>query len=115
MNPGQLDREVILLQPLVSISEGGSSVTQWTGAGADWARMRPVSVADRTGAAGQVIPSADTIWTLRYRSDITSAWRIRHEGRDYALTGPPFEVSGRRAFIDCPSRSVPLAAIDATP
>lgn len=113
MNPGKLDRLITLLRPIKSRDTSGSEVINFTGAGTDWANMRPVSVRDQVAAAGQQIPVAETIWRIRYRSDIAADWRIRYDGRDYALAGPPFESFGepRRSYLDCPTQSVPAATL----
>lgn len=109
MNPGRLDRHVTLLRPIISRAADGAAVTTWQVHARLWAARRPVRVAETIAAAGQGIPVAETLWTIRHTPGITADFRLRDEsGALHALIGPPRELQ-RLAWLEIPTQSIPAS------
>jgi len=81
---GKLDRRIDLQQAAVSRDASGGAVETWSTFASAWASARPLS-GRALQAAQQRASSADTIFELRHRADISEAARILHRGEIYQI------------------------------
>lgn len=89
MNPGQLDRLLVLLTRTVNNDAAGSPVETWATAGNVWARRVTVAGSEPTnnGATRSAVSSS---YLIRYRADLAAAdaagkYRVRVDGRDHDI------------------------------
>jgi SPP1 family predicted phage head-tail adaptor len=83
---GDLKHPVKLLEP-VTVIEGNRRKTTWTEHPA-YAAIREVS--GKQFFEAQAYHAEDILtFTVRYRADVTAAWRLRHGDNVYTLVGPP--------------------------
>jgi SPP1 family predicted phage head-tail adaptor len=97
MNIGKLDRRITLQRPTAGAATGYEPAgTVWTDVGDTWAGIgyaqgQEQYLADEKTAVQRVT------FTLRYRADVTPAWRVRYQGFTYLLDAVA-EI-GRRAGL----------------
>lgn len=96
MNPGLLDRLITIKIPLTTRGSAGGLTP---GSSLDvevWARKE-----DRGGmssrAAGMLLAETTTLFTIRWRSDITEACELECEGRRYDIVS--LAEQGRRELL----------------
>ncbi len=96
MQAGTLRHHITLLAKQTTINPAGERMEDWQEIGQVWANFTPLSVKDVlfAGASGSQITARCVI---RYRKDIHSAMRVKHDGNTYAITGKllPDNGSGR--------------------
>jgi SPP1 family predicted phage head-tail adaptor len=104
MNPGKLDRRIEIHGPTVSVSaESGGAEERFALVATVWAAK-----ADAGGreyrAAGALNAEASTLFTIRFRADITPRHRIVCEGQTYDILGIGEASGARRAFLNVQAR-----------
>lgn len=97
MKASKLRQRITILTPAQGTSlTGANSKVQFTDGPTIWANIEPLSVKDvfNAQAAGS---QARLRCIVRYRKDITSANRIRYDGKVYKVDGDPLadKDSGR--------------------
>lgn len=107
-NPGRLDRRIALLWPLATRNAIGESVDAWVEGATVAANWLPASSREFQAAKARHSETSG-VFRIRFRQDISSAWRLLHGDDLFKLTGDPIEV-GRREFLD-----LPVAALDQSP
>ena len=84
MQPGRLDRQITIQAKTVVRGTGGSFSQSWTDEAVTWATK-----IDQGGrefrAAGTVLSETTTIWTIRYRADLTTFKRIKYGSLVYQI------------------------------
>lgn len=106
MNPGDL-RHQVTLQGVTRTDDGGGGYTEVpvTIATGVWAAVEPLEGNERIRAM-QTEASATHRVTLRYRSDVTAALRVVHEGRTLEVVSPPIDPEERHAELQLLCREV---------
>lgn len=102
LNAGQLDQRITLQVKTLSRNDLGQPVPTWANLATTptvWARARPVRGAENF-AAGQLQATADVVFTIRYRSDVTEAMRVLWRGEPHEITAPPVDVNGARVALE---------------
>lgn len=94
-NPGRMDRRIALWYPIITRTATGGVIESFASVASV-----PAGVVNTQGQEFQsaeakqaVMPS---VFSVRYRADITSHWRVYYSGRVFALIAPPVEVDRRR-------------------
>lgn len=83
---GDLRHPVKLLEPVVTMTEGNRRKVTWTEHPA-MAGMRDVG--SREYFQAQAYHAEDTVtFTIRYREDVTSSWRLQHKTTVYEIIEP---------------------------
>jgi SPP1 family predicted phage head-tail adaptor len=95
---GQLDHPVTFLSFTESQNEYGEVTYTWDVYAEDWCELLPLRAGERIQAA-QLQAQVDAMLRVRWRADITEQHRVRLDGMDYELVGPPVE-RGRHRFIE---------------
>lgn len=107
MNPGLLDRRICLLQRTVTSDAAGYPVETWIEVdNRVWAQKITLTGSEAQ-SAGSTRSTVDTIYRIRYRSDLAAAttpgvFRIRAEGRDHNILSALEDVTRgmpRRAYM----------------
>ena len=84
MKAGDLKHRVELLRPSSRVDESGHTITEFNPVVAVKAGMADVSSSDFYSA--YAAKALDTItFKTRWRSDVTTKWRIRHRGEVYEI------------------------------
>lgn len=96
---GQLRRRVTLQRPVETPDSYGQPVVTWTAVDTVWAAAEPL--AGRELFAAQAVHAKLTMrFTLRYRDDVLSTWRVVYYGKSYELVQDPIDVDDRRAYLE---------------
>lgn len=112
MGAGDLDRRIVVLyqNPDVTRDETGGVIEDFITFKTLWARKEALAATEAYIGA-QYAGRVGILWTVRYRTDLTTKMRIRdHEGREYDVTGvregpPPRFERHEATLIDCWSRT----------
>lgn len=75
MRIGDLNKRIALQSPTVAVDAMGGQTVSWTNEQEVWAAIWPVSAREVMASQSNVMSVSHRI-RIRYRSDITSAWRI---------------------------------------
>lgn len=86
LDPGQYDARVTLQSPPTGQNAYGEPSGTWTDADTTWAKATPTAGLEAIHA-GADAPAYELKLRLRYRSDVTTAWRVVWSGRTYEITG----------------------------
>jgi SPP1 family predicted phage head-tail adaptor len=108
--PGQLDRRVTLYSAIAEDDAIGQMVRTWVEEDVVWAAWAPQTGREVQAAAQLQVQSLGVL-RIRYRSDITSNWRVTLDDRLFEIIAPPTEI-GRRAFLDLAVRGLNQPAED---
>lgn len=99
---GKLDRRIVLQSPAASTESDGGVTTAWTTVATVWAGFRPARTRE-IEAARQASAEAEVVFTIRYRDDVTAAWRVTLDGRPFDVTG--VTELGRRQWLEIAATS----------
>jgi SPP1 family predicted phage head-tail adaptor len=77
----------------------GQASGAWSTVAEVWARARPLRSRELF-AAGQIQNVSDVEFTVRWRSDIRSTWRILWRGVAHDITGEPIDVDGQQQWLE---------------
>lgn len=97
LEPGRMDREIILENPTESRESDGSITTTWVSLGTVWAEKDPNGGREYY-AAGQVIGEDRTTYRIRYMSGVGYKTRVRIDTRVFDIVG--IEELGRGIALD---------------
>lgn len=86
MEPGRLDRRIILLQRSTSADDWNQNVDSYVQLAEVWAEVRDQGAKERE-EADQRVTVNPKIFTIRFRSDITTKHRISYDSDIYHITG----------------------------
>lgn len=93
MNAGKLDRRITIETPVITYDEWNHPQKSWGQLALVWA-----SKTDRTESEvtelSQTVAINRTVWTIRWRDDITTAQRIQYNNDLYEIKG--IKELGRR-------------------
>lgn len=101
MDPGRLRNQVEVRAPGARTSDGGGGYTRRYRPtyGAKWdVEIRPLQGTERLRAM-QTQANATHQITGRYRSDVTSATQLVHEGRKFKVVAPPVDMEERHEWL----------------
>lgn len=96
---GRLRHRVTLQQPVDADDGAGGTDRVWNDAAVLWARIEPLSAAERV-AAERLEAAADHRITIRWRAGITHAMRFSIGTRTFAIRGL-IDREERNRFLDC--------------
>jgi SPP1 family predicted phage head-tail adaptor len=90
MNPGRLDRRVVLLRRTVASDTAGSPVETWVADAAPLWAQRVAVAGNESVASGANRSTVSSTYLVRYREDLAAAdapgkFRLRVDGRDHDL------------------------------
>lgn len=108
MTVGELRERATLIAAVETNDGKGGQTAAWTNEVAEVsAAIVPVSGREAL-ASGAMQSSLGVRITIRYRSDVTAAMRLRRErdGQVYELVGPPRDVDGRQRWLELEAQEV---------
>jgi SPP1 family predicted phage head-tail adaptor len=76
---GRMDMQVVLQRPTVTQGAAGQAVEAWTDVATIWAGRRDARGSEYFAAMARQAET-ETLFTVRYRADIISSWRLTHDG-----------------------------------
>ena len=81
---GDLRQEIVLKRPVAAVNDRGRPVNGWESAATVMAGKADVS--GREFYQAQAVHAEDTVtWTIRWRDDIDTTWRVSHHGVEYEI------------------------------
>ena len=95
---GQLDQRLTLQRRGAGVDVLGQPSGAWTYVDEVWGKARPLRSRELF-AAGQVQNVSDVEFTVRWRDDIASTWRIVWRGVPHDITGTPIDIDGQRQWM----------------
>lgn len=98
MEPGRLSSKVIIEEPFTAQDALGQIVPGWLPVALVWADIRYGNGLEAIRADAQRATTRVSI-RIRYRSDLTNlttGWRLTHQGNVYDITGVLPDVAGKR-------------------
>ena len=105
MRAGRLSHRITFYARSVTRDAMGGETVTWVEQDQDWADVLPLQ--GREYFAAQQVEAELTIrFRVRYRSDVTEAWRIEWEGKRYNIRHV-FPVDGRKDALEMMCTSVP--------
>ena len=108
MNPGFLDRRILIQARTLTQDATGSDVETWANSAQVWARLQPSSGAEAT--AGDAERTQDRAkFTIRHRSINSLTHRLTHAGKTWNIVGIS-EVGGRQAYLELETVALQNAA-----
>lgn len=102
MQAGKLNKRVSVQKPdRVQDIESGAMIAGWVEVRKQFASIEPLSV--NAFVAAQAAQSKVSVRILlRYRDDITAAWRIVHKGRIYNIEGALPDADSGLEYLTLP-------------
>jgi hypothetical protein len=99
MNSGALDRFVVIFAPVTTVdAASGGSVETFRPAGTCWAKREDTGGREyRSSSALQA--EKTTLFTIRYRADLTTRHRLTCEAQNYDITDIGEVPGTRRAWL----------------
>lgn len=86
MEPGRLDRRIIILQRSTGTDDWNQNQDSYVQLAQVWAEVRDAGAKERE-EADQRVTVNPKIFTIRYRSDVTTKHRISYDSDIYHITG----------------------------
>ena len=99
INAGLLTQRIDLQSRAAGQDVLGQASGSWSTVATVWARARPLRSRELF-AAGTVQNITDVEFTIRWRSDVRSTWRIQWRGQAYEITGEPIDVDGQQQWLE---------------
>jgi len=97
IRPGQLDRRITLRTPVFTPGPRGERVVTWQDLATVWAEVRPLPGTEvLTGA--QATTLADTLFRIRWRTDVSPGMGVGFDGRDYEILAIT-EIGRRQGLV----------------
>jgi SPP1 family predicted phage head-tail adaptor len=87
MQPGKLDQRITLQAKSTASDGGGGRIETWANFASVpsvWAHVRPMS-ARETMADERMTATAETMFTIRYRSDVNETHRLLWQSEEYNI------------------------------
>ena len=105
MNPGELDRRVIIQQATETRQVNGETTYAWATYGTRWAKYEPVSVSEIVDD-GRIVIFSKSRFTIRWDGNLNEKYRVSYQNKIYNIES--VEEVGRRAFmvLECESRDI---------
>lgn len=96
IDPGKLDRRIILRSASVSTDGFGQAVRTYSDLGKVWAKVDYTSVSE--GNEANKLTSVNKVrFTIRYRSDVDATNKVSWDGKTYEVEGVNLE--GRERYL----------------
>lgn len=87
MQPGKLDREIVIQSYTTSLTGAGQPLKSWSPLATVWANVtNKQDDYDKESFPGdQKTPMERTFFKIRYRADVTESHRISYDGKFYDI------------------------------
>ena len=95
---GMLDQRLTLQSRAAGTDVLGNPSGAWATVTTVWGRARPLRSRELF-AAGQVQNVSDVEFTVRWRDDIASTWRVLWRGVPHDITGQPIDIDGQQQWL----------------
>lgn len=93
LGAGRFNQLVTPLKPTIVKDAAGQEIETLTAQADVWARVKQLRGREFF-AAEAAQSSAELIFSIRYRSDVTGRWQWRWKGKTYHPIGEPADVDG---------------------
>lgn len=99
LNAGELDQRLTLQSPAGTPDALGQVPPGWTDVATVWGSATPLRGRELEAAAAM---QSDAVvrFRIRWRSDVTRAWRVLWRGVAYAIVSDPIDVRGQRCALE---------------
>jgi len=93
ISAGDLTQRITLQSRASAQDALGNASGAWSDVATVWARARPLRSRELF-AAGQTENLTDVEFTIRWRDDVDSTWRVLWRGVAHDITGAPIDIDG---------------------
>lgn len=107
LDPGRLDRRIVLSYPVETRDALGGSVTSWITAATVWGAKLPAGGGRMYAAEGKHYEQLLT-YRLRHRADVAPGWRLTHGDDVFEIAA--VAEQGRGHYLDVSLRGVDQTA-----
>lgn len=98
MNPGELNRKVIVQGIPSGTDDEGNKLSGYTDKFSPWAKINQVTASDIDGQ-GEIKRVISTEITIRYDSRLINSDRIAYNGHVYEQVGPAINVNQKNFYL----------------
>jgi SPP1 family predicted phage head-tail adaptor len=109
IDPGKLDRRIVIQSPTTTRDAGGGVVRTWSTLATVWAERTFLS-GGRLFAAAAKNSEATVLFRIRYLGTVRAFMRVVHGQATYEIVAPPVEL-GRRHLMELECRAINQAAV----
>lgn len=95
---GHLDQRLTLQSRATGVDANGQPSGAWQTVATVWGRARPLRSRELF-AAGQVQNVSDVEFTVGWRPDVASTWRVLWRGVPHDITGAPIDIDGQKRWL----------------
>jgi len=99
MNIGSLSKRITLQSKTETRDALGGVVETWTTVATVWAKITTLRTTEAIVAMAGTGSAIHNV-VVRFRSDVTGAWRIKYRDKYWAIIGPPIDVNKDRRWLD---------------
>ncbi len=99
IHAGLLTQRITLQSRATGTDVLGQPSGAWQNVAEAWARARPLRSRELF-AAGAMQSVTDVEFTIRWRADVRTTWRILWRGVAYDITGEPIDVDGQQQWLE---------------
>lgn len=98
MHVGQLDQRLTLQRRNEGVDVLGQPSGGWQTIATVWGKARPLRSRELF-AAGSIQNVSDVEFTINYRTDVQSTWRVLWRGVPHDITGQPIDIDGQKVWL----------------
>lgn len=99
ISAGELTQRITLQSRASAQDALGNASGAWSDVATVWARARPLRSRELF-AAGQTENLTDVEFTIRWRDDVDSTWRVLWRGVAHDITGAPIDIDGGKRWLE---------------
>jgi SPP1 family predicted phage head-tail adaptor len=100
ISAGIFDQRIQLQTRAPGTNALGERTGAWQTVATVWAAVEPVRSRETVALGGTAVALHDVKFTIRYRADVTGAWRILWRNRPYEIQGDPVDVAAARDRLE---------------
>ncbi len=97
MQAGKLNRKIEILEQTNDTNDYGERNNEWAVLKTVWAEKKDTRGQERT-VQGANTATIDTVFKIRFDSEIGNQHRLRLDGHEYEITSPPVELGFKEAL-----------------
>ena len=98
ISAGDLTQRITLQSRATAQDALGNASGAWSDVATVWARARPLRSRELF-AAGAIQNITDVEFTINYRADVASTWRVLWRGVPHDIIGQPIDIDGQKTWL----------------
>lgn len=98
ISAADLDQRLTLQQRNAGVDLLGQPSGSWATVTTVWGKARPLRSRELF-AAGAIQDITDVEFTINYRADVASTWRVLWRGVPHDIIGQPIDIDGQKTWL----------------